>query len=143
MTICRDTVGTSGPSEGPKEGPRGLSTFLADRRAAAQLHLAEGYVARAFCIKPNDLYQQTRGRSHIAEARQLVMYLAHVELGMSISFVAQHFGRDRSTVAYACREVEQRREAPEFNELVTEIEELVSQMSEEGVSYSDIFGGLQ
>ncbi|SHL62932.1 helix-turn-helix domain-containing protein [Roseibium suaedae] len=95
-------------------------------RIQAHLHLAEGYVARAFCILPADLYRDTRGKVHVSDARQLVMYIAHVVLELSCSEVARRYGRDRSTVAHACRTVEERREDPAFDLLVKSIEDRVT-----------------
>lgn len=100
--------------------------LLADNRIAAHLHLAEGYVSRAYCIKPGDFYLATRGKAHIAEARQLVMYLAHVEIGLSLSEVARRYHRDRTTASYACKAIEDRRDDPGFDALVCQIEALIS-----------------
>ncbi|MBO0345233.1 hypothetical protein J0X15_08375 [Roseibium sp. CAU 1637] len=97
-----------------------------DVQRKAHLHLLEGYVARAYMIEPAEIYLATRGRADVAEARQLVMYLAHVEIGLTIAQVAERYKRDRSTASYACREVEDRREDPFFDGLVNHIEELIS-----------------
>ena len=99
---------------------------VADNWIAAHLHLAEGYVSRAYCIKPADFYLSTRGRAHVAEARQLLMYLAHIEIGLSTAEVAGRYGRDRTTVTYAVRAIEERREDPGFDALVCQIESLIS-----------------
>lgn len=100
--------------------------LLTDNRLAAHLHLAEGYVSRAFCIKPHDFYIDTRGPKHVAEARQVIMYLAHVEFGMPLADVGRRYFRDRSTASHACRKVEGMREDPIFDELVSEIEQLIT-----------------
>lgn len=100
--------------------------YVADNWIAAHLHLAEGYVSRAYCIKPDDFYLSTRGKAHVAEARQLLMYLAQVEIGLPTVEVARRYGRDRTTVTYAVRSIEERREAPGFDALVTQIESLIS-----------------
>lgn len=108
------------PGETPVQAP------AVEIQRRAHLHLAEGYVARAYLVEPTDFYARTRGKADVAEARQLVMYLAHVEIGFSLGEVAARYRRDRSTAAYACREVEDRREDPWFDGLVSHIEELVS-----------------
>ncbi|MEJ8473918.1 helix-turn-helix domain-containing protein [Roseibium algae] len=113
--------------------PGNLIRLLADNRTAAHLHLAEGYVARAYCIRPEDLYQKTRGRAHVAEARHLVMYLSHVEIGMRLIEVARRYNRDRSTVAYACRRIEDGRDDPSFDMMVCQIEQLISMRDESSV----------
>lgn len=108
-------------------------------RIQAHLHLTEGYVARAYCILPADLYGTKRGKMYVSRARQLVMYLAHVEFEVSFAEVARRYNRDRSTVAHACRAIEERREDPEFDLFVRSIEELVSL---DGVAASANLGGL-
>lgn len=105
---------------------KGLHHLLADNRIAAHLHLAEGYVSRAFCIKPGEFFINSRGPKNVAEARQLMMYLAHVEFGIPLRAVGQRYQRDRTTASYACRTIENRREDPVYDELVREIENLVS-----------------
>lgn len=100
--------------------------LLAANRLAAHLHLAEGYVSRAFCITPLDFYIHTRGPKHVAEARQVIMYLAHVEFGLPLADVGRRYLRDRSTASHACRKVEGMREDPVFDELVSDIEKLIT-----------------
>ena len=99
---------------------------LADNRIAAHLHLAEGYVSKAYCIKPGDFYIVTRGERNVAEARQLMMYLAHVEFGLTLKDAGKRYHRDRSTASYACRTIEDRRDDPLFDAMVCQIEDLVS-----------------
>lgn len=53
------------------------------------------------------------------------MYLAHVMLGRSLSEVGQAFGRDRTTVSYACALIEDLREDPEFDAFVTRLEQKI------------------
>ena len=108
-------------------------------RIQAHLHLTEGYVARAYCILPSDLYRNTRGKMHVCEARQLVMYIAHVVLELARSEVARRYNRDRSTVAHACRMIEERREDPDFDRLVKSIEDLVTLEADPANGH---FGGL-
>ncbi|WP_417580312.1 helix-turn-helix domain-containing protein [Pelagibacterium sp.] len=45
-----------------------------------------------------------------ASSRQAAMYLCHVLLGLTMTQVGAFFGRDRTTVAYACRQIEDLRE---------------------------------
>ncbi len=61
----------------------------------------------------------------MAAARQLAMYLMHVCLGRSLGEVGRFFGRDRSTVAHACALVEDLREGPEFDMMVSGLEDRV------------------
>ncbi len=56
-------------------------------------------------------------------ARQVAMYIATVGFGMSCARVAAAMGRDRSTVAYACRAVEERRDDPAFDRWIEALEQ--------------------
>src|SRR4051812_29273532 len=47
-------------------------------------------------------------------ARQLAMYLIHVELGRPQDAVALMFGRERTTVSYACAAMERVRDDPKI-----------------------------
>ncbi|MEP9354360.1 helix-turn-helix domain-containing protein [Xanthobacter sp. KR7-65] len=80
-------------------------------------------IAAADCRASVDaLLSRNRCTAPVAHARQLAMYLAHVGLGLSQSEVAQAFGRDRSTVAYACRRIEDLRDDAEFDCEVSRME---------------------
>lgn len=67
-------------------------------------------VAAAFHLPLDGLRSSTRGAADVAFARQVAMYLAHVSLGLSLTDVGRHFDRDRTTVAHACRTVEDQRD---------------------------------
>lgn len=72
-------------------------------------------VSSAFLVPASELQAPTRCRAQVAKARQVAMYLAHVGLGLSYTDAGRLFGRDRTTVAHACRLVEERREDPRFD----------------------------
>lgn len=66
--------------------------------------------------KPADLIlMEGRGPADAAFARQVAMYAVYVSFGVSLARVAAAFGRDRSTVAHACHLVEDRRDDPELD----------------------------
>jgi chromosomal replication initiation ATPase DnaA len=69
-----------------------------------------------------DLLGPNRGSATTAHARQIAMYLTHVAFGMSLQRVATGFARDRSTAAYACHLVEDKRDDPEFDDLLDQLE---------------------
>jgi chromosomal replication initiation ATPase DnaA len=50
------------------------------------------------------------------------MYLAHVMLGESLTSVGLAFGRDRTTVSYACKLIEDLRDDPRFEAEVSALE---------------------
>ncbi|GHC69593.1 helix-turn-helix domain-containing protein [Limoniibacter endophyticus] len=55
----------------------------------------------------------------ISRIRQIAMYVSHVALGLSMSEVGKGFGRDRTTVLHACQVIEELRDDPQFDELIT------------------------
>ena len=77
--------------------------------------MVERAVSSAFPVTRNELRAPTRRNAEVAHARQVAMYLAHVGLGLSYSEAGRMFGRDRTTVAHACRLVEDRRDDPRFD----------------------------
>ena len=82
----------------------------------------EALVGGALGVSIAELRRPNRGRAPVAFARQTAMYLAHVHLGLSLERVGQHFGRDRTTVAHACRRVEDSRDKPRFEVLLAYLE---------------------
>ncbi len=68
------------------------------------------------------LLRRSRGSGASAAARQLAIYLAHVVLQRPQDVVAELFARDRTTVAHACRAVEDRRDDPELEAEIARIE---------------------
>jgi len=97
----------------------------------AQVVIAQEIVARAFQISIVEIRAPTRRRAPVALARQIAMYLMHVVFGMSLSAVGRHFGRDRTTASHACRQIEDRRDEPNFDMLVDRLEFAVRSISEE------------
>lgn len=89
----------------------------------ARARLAAALSAYAYGVDEAQVQAETRGTSAAALARQVAMYLAHVSFEMSISRVGAAFGRDRSTVAYACRQVEDRRDDPTFDAMLCAFED--------------------
>lgn len=83
------------------------SRQISDRNGA---QLVAGIVGFAVGVKPDQILSPGRGTVDVSGARQVSMYLSHVALGMSLARVANAFARDRSTVAHACRLVEDRRD---------------------------------
>jgi len=87
----------------PRPRPKRPTATRAFRRVVQVIAEAEG-------LSPADLLGATRGAAPVAAARQTAMYLCHVAVGSSLTEVARFFGRDRTTVAHACRLIEDRRD---------------------------------
>ncbi|MFW6412857.1 MAG: helix-turn-helix domain-containing protein [Oceanicaulis sp.] len=97
-------------------------TTTRDIEDRAKARLALQTVAYAMGVAPEDIARPTRGSARAAFARQVAMYLAHVAFEMSLQRAAQAFGRDRSTAAYACHRIEDRRDDAEFDAFLDELE---------------------
>ncbi len=86
----------------------------------------ETLICREFKVNARQLHLQTRGRAKVAFARQCAIYLAHVVLGVSLGDLADHFDRDRTTIAHGCNIVEDRRDDRAFDEKLTRLENEIS-----------------
>lgn len=95
---------------------------------AAQVALTQEIIAQAFNIPVGELRAATRRKARVALARQIAMYLVHVAFGLNLSEVGLHFGRDRTTAAHACRQMEDRRYDQDFDMLLDRLERAVRAM---------------
>lgn len=102
------------------------ATFLGTGRSLypspPSRYLIENTVAQVFGVHARELRRITRGRAHVAQARQVAMYLTHVVLGLSLSKTGQLFGRDRTTVAHACMVIEDLRDDTVFDRVLELLE---------------------
>ncbi|WP_367193767.1 helix-turn-helix domain-containing protein [Amorphus sp. 3PC139-8] len=87
--------------------------------------MIESTVAAAFALPIDELAAPTRRRAEVAFARQVAMYIAHVDLGLSLTETGGLFERDRTTAAHACRVVEDRRDDGDLDRLLDAIEAVV------------------
>lgn len=91
----------------------------------AAARLAAGVAAYALKVSIEDVIESPRGSADVAFARRVAMYLCHIGFELSLARVAAAFGRDRSTVAYACHAIEDRREDGRFDAWITRLERMV------------------
>ena len=82
----------------------------------------ETLVSTALQVSLAELRCTSRGRAHAAYARQTAMYLAHVQFGLSLSEIGRIFGRDRTTVSHACARVEDSRDDPRLERMLSCLE---------------------
>jgi chromosomal replication initiation ATPase DnaA len=108
-----------------------LSSSDADRRVA---RLVMEFVSYATEVPTAEIVGEQRGTASASAARQLAMYLVHVSFGWSMSRISAAFARDRSTVAYACQVVEGRREDPDFDASIEQLEWLLEQAPAPGAA---------
>ena len=96
-----------------------LAKRVRDDQARAAVAIA---LAAAAVGAPADTIVSGARQPQVAFARQVAMYLAYVGFGMSLGRVAAAFGRDRSTIAQACRAMEDRRDEPGFDSWMEALE---------------------
>jgi chromosomal replication initiation ATPase DnaA len=89
-------------------------------------------VARQKKVPIRLLTHKSRCRPAAARARQLAMYLSHVVFGRSLAEIGEAFGRDRTTVSYACARIEDMRDDPRFDEEVCALERALESAGAEG-----------
>lgn len=67
-------------------------------------------VAAGSNVEISKIISHERGEANITQARQIAMYLAHIRMRIPQTTVGSVFNRDRTTVGYACKVVEERRD---------------------------------
>ncbi|MCT4654861.1 MAG: chromosomal replication initiator DnaA [Cohaesibacter sp.] len=92
------------------------------------LNIIDELVARTFRLPKTALHSATRSRQPVAFARQIAMYLGHVCLSYRLRDVARHYRRDRTTISYACRVIEERREDENMELLLSSLESALETM---------------
>lgn len=108
--------------------PRRRTGVLSRDRAAAQIL---DLVGATRGVTRAEMLSQRRCSNEVAQARQLAMYLVHTLLGRTYLEVGTLFGRDRTTVSYACARIEdQREDKSPFECEVAAIEAAVSRYRE-------------
>ena len=95
-------------------------------RAVVAGRLAAGLVSLATGVNSVDILGRMRGTGQAARAWQLAMYLLLTALSLSYAEVARVFARDRSTVAHACRQVEDLRDDRRHDRMLNELECVLS-----------------
>ncbi|MCG5235159.1 helix-turn-helix domain-containing protein [Xanthobacter oligotrophicus] len=106
----------------PARPPVAATGALSETAVPYPCRLATAIVAAMAGLNVDALLDLRRSTAPVSMARQIAMYLAHVGLGLSQAGVAQAFRRDRSTVAYACRRIEDLRDDPAFDHRVAQME---------------------
>ena len=111
---------------GNRQNPAETRVSRPDARAQC-IRIAE-LIARANDIPLADLFADAERLHRIAALRHTAMYLAHVEASMTYQAIADAFGRDRTTVAYACARTEDKREDPAFDRWLAGLAEEIQAM---------------
>ncbi len=87
-------------------------------------------VAVSFALDAADLLSSERGTAKTARARHIAIYLLHTSLSMKQSEIADLFSRDRTTIGYSCKKVEDMREMPSFEKHVRGCEKIIDLLGE-------------
>ncbi len=92
--------------------------------------LCERVVSMALNVPLADIQSKSRSKADVAMARQIAMYLAHTKFSILLTEVGLHFRRDRTTVSYACAQVEDKRDEFSFDVLICQLEALLGEALE-------------
>jgi len=90
--------------------------------------LVIGVTTRAFQIERSELFSKRRSKADVAFARQVAMYLFHVVFGGTYKEVGSLFGRERTTVAYACSLVEDERDDVALDRKLDSLEDTLDRL---------------
>ena len=86
------------------------------------LELCEGMIditAALFNVSSKEIRKPGRSSLGVSRVRQVAMYVAHVVLRLNMTDIGRAFGRDRTTVLYACHLVEDLRDDTDFDRIIT------------------------
>jgi hypothetical protein len=98
--------------------PRGVTNGRAVEWCDCLIDIA----AALFNVSGRELRRPGRSTLDVTRVRQIAMYVGHVVLRLSMSDVGRGFGRDRTTVLYACHLVEDMRDDADFDRIVAIME---------------------
>jgi hypothetical protein len=111
----------SAPAPRPRPQTRRTTPRVA-ALADSACRLTARLAANHYEVALNELLSRRRGTRRTTRARHVAMYLAHVVYGLDLAAVAAGFRRDRTTVAYACRAIEDARDDPAFDSALAGLE---------------------
>ncbi|AWC24932.1 helix-turn-helix domain-containing protein [Aminobacter sp. P9b] len=100
---------------------RSVLELVADRRRDQVVERCDAMIdlmAALFGVPSREIRRIGRTGNDISRLRQIAMYVAHVVFRLSMREVGRGFGRDRTTVLYACHTVEDLRDDAEFDRIV-------------------------
>ncbi|MCO5063140.1 MAG: chromosomal replication initiator DnaA [Rhizobiaceae bacterium] len=83
-------------------------------------------ISALFNVPSKELKASHRTSHSIAQVRQIAMYVAHVVMRLTMKEVGLGFDRDRTTVLYACHQVEDMRDDIEFDQMVARAERITA-----------------
>lgn len=87
--------------------------------------LCEKTVSLALAVPLSSVQARTRSTADVALARQIAMYLCNTTFSLIHTEVGLYFKRDRTTVAHACRLIEDKRDDIGFDVIICQLEALL------------------
>ena len=82
-------------------------------------------VAGEYRISLKRLFAGGRGNKKESLARHITVYLLHTLLSLSYKEISFVFGKDRTSISYACRIIEDLRDDPRFEERMIAFEDVI------------------
>ena len=112
---------------------QGMKSFAgrAARTPADRAGLAQALAAYAYGVGIADVRASTRGKSRVALARQIAMYLCHSVFHLDARELAETFGRDDSTVRYALNQVGDMRADADFDRTIRYLAQVLRRTAED------------
>lgn len=101
-----------------------LPSPVFDTESAASFVLDS--VARHFGVSPGAILARSRGTARASQARQVVAYLCRTAIEWSAEETARWLSRHRTTIAHACRRIEDCRDCRTFDAWLGDVEKAVS-----------------
>lgn len=95
-----------------------------DLRYRGLCRLASAIAASHFGIEIEAIGRPYRSDAATCDARHVAIYLAHVIFQVPLGRTGEAFGRDRSSIAYAIRKIEDRRDDALFDATLGRLEAL-------------------
>jgi len=97
-------------------------------------------VASYFELRLIDMLSTSRNKQNIAFARQVAMYLANTHYAVPMSVIGRVFGRDRTTVSFGCRKIEDHRDNPSIDTILCCLELMLANSDHQITHFSDTQG---
>lgn len=104
----------------------GFCDSCSSARVTWACEVAKAAAGAVLDVSLNEIERPQRRGARVAEARQVAMYLVHVAFQIPVPVMAHAFGRDRTTISHGIRRIEDRRDDPDFDALVSRLEALCS-----------------
>lgn len=132
--------GIYAPSAGITAAPEGaikIGELRTNQHQKMKCEQVLRVVTSYFGVSLVDLLSSSRNKQKIAFARQIAMYLANTHYAVSMSYIGKFFGRDRTTVSFGCRKIEDCRDNERLDTIISCLELMLANSdSQAGIGFS-------